>query len=294
MLLKQLKYFITIVDCNSFTEAAEECYISQSAISQQIQSLEADLGYKIIIREKRTFSLTPAGKFLYQQAKNILDEVEKMKETAKYIANSQNYSLKLGCLKNYNGQELNNALIKFSQDYKDVDITIKTGTHNELSEKLFNNELDIKFSDQRRAFSEEYINFFITTQYFYVKLPITNPLSKKEIITLEEIKTIPCIIITSKDQQEIEKDFYHSILGFHDNFIFAETLEEADLLVASNKGFLPIEGNITIKTEKDNIVSIPLYSKQKQMSRNYYAFWKKDKTNPIIEKFANILKEKFE
>ena len=37
MLLKQMKYFITVVDCHSFTEAAEQCFISQSAISQQIK-----------------------------------------------------------------------------------------------------------------------------------------------------------------------------------------------------------------------------------------------------------------
>lgn len=37
MLLKQMKYFITFVDCHSFTEAAEQCFISQSAISQQIK-----------------------------------------------------------------------------------------------------------------------------------------------------------------------------------------------------------------------------------------------------------------
>ena len=40
MLLRQMKYFAAVVDCNSFTEAAEQCYISQSAISQQIQALE--------------------------------------------------------------------------------------------------------------------------------------------------------------------------------------------------------------------------------------------------------------
>ena len=44
MLLKQTKYFITIVDYHSFTEAAEQCFISQSAISQQIKSLEKELG----------------------------------------------------------------------------------------------------------------------------------------------------------------------------------------------------------------------------------------------------------
>lgn len=45
MLLRQIKYFVTVVDTGSFTEAAEECFISQSTISQQILSLEKELGY---------------------------------------------------------------------------------------------------------------------------------------------------------------------------------------------------------------------------------------------------------
>ena len=58
MLLRQMKYFIAVVECNSFTEAAEQYYISQSAISQQIQSLEKELGVELIHREKRRFTLT--------------------------------------------------------------------------------------------------------------------------------------------------------------------------------------------------------------------------------------------
>lgn len=50
MLLRQMKYFSAVVDCNSFTEAAEQCYISQSAISQQIQALERNLGVLLIIQ----------------------------------------------------------------------------------------------------------------------------------------------------------------------------------------------------------------------------------------------------
>ena len=56
MLLKQMKYFITVVDCHSFTEAAEQCFISQSAISQQIKSLEKELGIRLFERNKRQFS----------------------------------------------------------------------------------------------------------------------------------------------------------------------------------------------------------------------------------------------
>lgn len=76
MLLRQMRYFTTIVDCNSFTEAAEQCYISQSAISQQIQALEKELGVELIHRENRRFSLTPAGEYFYRQSKVLLDEVD--------------------------------------------------------------------------------------------------------------------------------------------------------------------------------------------------------------------------
>lgn len=45
MLLRQMKYFVAIADCVSFTEAAEQCYISQPAISQQMAALGAELGF---------------------------------------------------------------------------------------------------------------------------------------------------------------------------------------------------------------------------------------------------------
>lgn len=59
MLLRQIRYFVSVVKNNSFTEAAEECFISQSAISQQVHALEADLGVQLLVSENRGFSLTP-------------------------------------------------------------------------------------------------------------------------------------------------------------------------------------------------------------------------------------------
>ena len=60
-MLQQIKYFQAVVQNNSFSEAAEECHISQSAISQQIKALEQALGFPLLERKNRRFSLTPAG-----------------------------------------------------------------------------------------------------------------------------------------------------------------------------------------------------------------------------------------
>ena len=71
-MLKQIHYFQAVVRCGSFTEAADECYISQSAISQQIQVLEQQLGVTLLERKNRRQILTsfvrkpfalPAGRF---------------------------------------------------------------------------------------------------------------------------------------------------------------------------------------------------------------------------------------
>lgn len=86
MILRQMQYFAAVVQCNSFTEAAEECYVSQSAISQQIMNLEGQLGVKLLVRDKRKFALTEAGKYFYKQALVLIRETERVENETKRIA----------------------------------------------------------------------------------------------------------------------------------------------------------------------------------------------------------------
>lgn len=67
-MLKQLKYFQSVVRLNSFSEAAGENFISQSAISQQVQALDRELGFPLLERRNRTFTLTPAGYIFTKRA----------------------------------------------------------------------------------------------------------------------------------------------------------------------------------------------------------------------------------
>ena len=81
MLFRQMQYFISIVKNNSFTEAAEENYISQSAISQAIKSLEDELGVTLLKKKNRGFTLTNAGEYFYKQSLLMVDEVANVAET---------------------------------------------------------------------------------------------------------------------------------------------------------------------------------------------------------------------
>ena len=69
--IKQVEYFISIVEAGSFSLAAEELYISQSSLSKQIMALEKGLGIKLLDRSARKIALTEAGKIFHKHALKI-------------------------------------------------------------------------------------------------------------------------------------------------------------------------------------------------------------------------------
>ena len=77
--LGQLKYFTKIVEHGSFTRAAQDCSVSQPALSQQIAKLEKELGQPLFERQGRSIEVTPAGHVLWAQADKILQMVDDVK-----------------------------------------------------------------------------------------------------------------------------------------------------------------------------------------------------------------------
>ncbi len=293
MRLRQMRYFVAVVKCNSFTEAAEECYISQSAISQQIQALEYGLGVELIHRENRRFSLTPAGEHFYHHSLIILDEVERLCQETVRIYKKDNRQIRIGYLRYYSGQELQHSIAAFSEQNPDADIHIVNGNHEELYDLLRTGGVDLVLNDQRRAFSDEYENYHLFSCYCYIEISNRSTLSALDKVTVGDLKKIPCILVASKEQQENEQDYYQNILGFCGGFLFAENLEEGRLMVAGNKGFMPIEAVTDVPQIGVTMKRVPLYRDEKQVRRSYYAFWKKENGNPDIKNFAEILRMMF-
>lgn len=286
-----MKYFISVVECSSFTEAAEQCYISQSAISQQIRSLEKELGVELIHRENRRFTLTPAGKYFYEQSKGILNEVEDIRRETFRIGKDNEMELKIGYLRCYSGQELHQAVAEFSRLYPEVSIHIVNGTHEELYDLLRFGGADLVLTDQRRAFSDKYANFQLLKCGCYAELSVRSPLAEQESVTMEELKRQACILISSREQQNIEEDYYKNTLGFGGRFLFAENLEEGRLMVAGNRGFLPVERVGTLPPCGTGVKRLPVMEQGQQLKRNYCLFWVKENASYYIEEFAEILRK---
>jgi LysR family transcriptional regulator, transcriptional activator of the cysJI operon len=80
MNLQSIKYFHEVVECKSISKVAANCHISQSALSQQIQKLEDNLGYKLLNRSNKGVELTEYGNVVHKYAENIIRTYDTMLE----------------------------------------------------------------------------------------------------------------------------------------------------------------------------------------------------------------------
>ena len=293
-MLRQIKYFQAVVRHNSFSEAAYECNISQSAISQQIQALERELGFPLLKRKKRKFELTPAGEFFYKKSLVLVADYEQIVRETTRVAGGGQECFKVGFLRCYSGQEFHLALEEFTTKYPDIPVEVFYGNHDELYHMLLKNDVDLAFNDQRRAFSDEFMNMILTSSVTHIEIARRNPMSSLDKVTAQELKNIPCILVSSEAEKETEAEYYHTIVGLQGEKLFADNMEEARTLAISGKGFMPSEGTPIEGSLGTNIVRIPLYRGDEPIKRNYCAFWKKENAKTMSEEFAEILRGKFE
>lgn len=290
-MLDQIRYFQAVVRFGSFTEAAEECHISQSAVSQQIKALERELGFDLLIRKNRKFELTSAGEYFYKKSLILVSDYDRIVRNSARIARNDHVELRIGYLKCCSGAAIQTAVARFSEQYPDVTVHIVGGSHEDLYDALRTEKVDLVMSDQRRAFSDEYVNLSLTRVNCLIEIASRNPIAALKTVSPEELKNTPCILVASNNQRETEQEYYRDIFGFNGEFLFADSIEEARLMVVQNNGFMPVDnepefvGNVTAR--------IPLYRKNRLMTRHYCCFWKTDNSGYYVETFAEILKAVF-
>ena len=213
-------------------------------------------------------------------------------EAAKIAKGSQT-CLRIGYRRCYTGGEFHRALELFSEKHPDVDVSVAYGNHEELYTMLRSETVDLVLNDQRRAFSDEYVNLLLTTCESYVELSARSPLSQLSQISASELKNTPCILVASAAQRETEQEYYQNVVRLQSEFLYAENMEEARLMVIGRKGLLPIEGRPALDAMGASLVRLPLVRSGGPILRNYCAFWKKDNSGYYVAEFTQLLKAQF-
>ena len=138
---------------------------------------------------------------------------------------------------------------------------------------------------------EDYYNYELKHSECFVEISSMNPLSQKDVLTTDDLKNMSCILVVSKDKEDSEREFYEKSLNLSRRFLYANSLEQARLMVASQRGYLPIDQIGHLPKTMEGIERITLHYKGKPIQRNYFACWSKENTNYYIEEFVKMYKD---
>lgn len=142
MTITQLQYVLAVAEHKNFTLAAEKCFVTQPTLSMQIQKVEEELGITIFDRSKKPIQLTEVGQKIVAQAKNIVNEADRMQDIVDLQKGYVGGEFRLGIIPTVMPTLLPMFLNTFIKKYPKVKLIIEELNTNEIIAKLKNGHLD--------------------------------------------------------------------------------------------------------------------------------------------------------
>ncbi|MDQ3806352.1 MAG: LysR family transcriptional regulator [Acidobacteriota bacterium] len=146
MEIRQLRAFVAIAETRTFTAAAQRVHVTQAAISMQIRQLETEVGIPLFVRTPRRVVLTEAGDHLLERARLILREHDAALAELAGLAGAEHGRLRLGSASGMvSADGLPVILKRLRKVYPQAEVTVTSGTSEELVKRILAGELDVAF-----------------------------------------------------------------------------------------------------------------------------------------------------
>ncbi|WP_241646715.1 LysR family transcriptional regulator [Rosenbergiella metrosideri] len=194
--LRQLKYFITTVECGSVAKASRQLFIAQPSISTAIKGLEESFGITLFIRHHaQGVSLTPSGARFYHKALKLIRTAHEFEQNALADNNVVSGKIEIGCFETVAPLILPKLLRGFKDCYPGVEVTVRDGEQDELVKGLMAGNFDLVLLYQHHLDVAIETMPLLAPQPPYVLLPANHPFAKKESLSLAELAPLPMILL---------------------------------------------------------------------------------------------------
>lgn len=190
MHLQQLLYVLKVYELCNFSRAAEELFITQPTLSQQIQSLETELQLKLFVRQPRHVSLTDAGEAFIPYAMRIINELDGMKRTMDSFATQAKGSVRIGALWIFGYLGISDNIALFREKHPEVDVTITVNGSRKLLDMLLSRKVDAVYliTSDKQVQRLELDAYEIQQSEVYALVPKKHPLSNCKNIRFEQLE----------------------------------------------------------------------------------------------------------
>lgn len=188
---------------------------------------------------------------------------------------------------------MSKAISEFSNTYPTIEVSIVVGSHEELYRAMESDKVDLVLNDQRRAFSDVYHNEILSKSRMYIEISKQHSFRQLDSIEISELKNVPCILVMDPAGQKEEQNYYEDIVGIQGDFVFATSMQEARLKIATGQGYMPVDVIGDSVWDDASIERILSVRNEKPIEKVYCAFYRKDHSAYYIEEFVKMLKQYF-
>ena len=293
----QLQYFVAAAESRSFTKAAEQYYISQTAVTQQIHLLEQMLGCPLFDRSTRPVSLTPAGKAFLVDAKAILERMRRAAERVHDASTGLSGTLRVGYVRGYERSDLSVLMRRFHQQNSNVLITFYRCSTDVLAAGLLHQSYDIIFTwDSTNLKGQENVAYrTVEKARLVVALYAGHPLAQRRQLHRQELRGETILYMSPDAAADSYGDAFFMQLykeaGYKPNILFRSADTESILMmVSAEEGISVLPDYFTEKLKNaDNLVFIPLVGAEEE--EEIIAAWQQGNSNPALGRFLSLLEE---
>ncbi len=287
MELRVLNYFVATAQELNMTRAAQKLLVSQPALSRQIADLEGELGVKLFNRQPRHLTLTPAGQYLYEQAKEILTLASKTKSNLQSSAVISG-DLTIAAGESFAMQRLMNIVSNIIRDYPTVKIHILSGDYEFAERRLDTGAVDFAVIIGNLPL-DNYASLQLPEKDTWgVLMTKDDPLAKKSAITAEDL--VGRNVLNS--QQAENRKYFDSWFGNYKeqiNIIGTVNLNFNGTLLVKNKAAIMLTlDKLANISDESNLTFRPITPMLKQPVT---VIWKRETNkSPVADLFLNRLR----
>jgi DNA-binding transcriptional LysR family regulator len=284
MELLQIRYFLTLAECLSFTRAAEILNTTQPTVSKRIADLEENLSVKLFYRSKHMVMLTSMGELLVEEFQDIEKKIGNIHEIIKSARQGDIGKLNIGL---HGMMAINRILPNFFEDFikghPHIRLNIESYEFKELYRLLLRRELDLifTFSFEQQAPDTQRLAICRNNCRVYFSQSLKNDLDRQ--LEFEDLKDKKLIVISEEaagvNAHNHTLEICRQLNYQPPEIILVKTMESLRWYIESGAGISFLGASYRL-AEDNRICYLELNNKNLQVGTD--AIWRRDNHNPSL------------
>ncbi len=236
MNIKDLKYLVALADHGHFGRAADSCFVSQPALSMQIMKLEETLGIKLLERSNKSILLTDYGLIIVERARQILSQVEEIREIAQSAKDPYCGEFRLGVFSTLAPYLLPLIIPQLSKTYPKLSFYLVEAQTSVLIEKLKKGELHAALLASP-VIENSFCHTALFEEEFLLALPVSHSFAKLKLIKQQHLERKDLLLLDEGHcMREQALAICHRMQARENQHFKATSLETLRHMVSANVG----------------------------------------------------------